>query len=139
MPYGLPKELDNEIAKAIENGTAYSLLSGGGIPNSPGIVELVFNISKDYPLVTLVSMIAPSPDWFVGVSALNLIDLDMGNWTSKMKVDLYAYDAGTDSGINYTSSDDPTDPPISIFKIEGYPFFYEDELTPLGNFVFKKL
>ena len=52
---------------------------------------------------------------------------------------LYAYDSGTDSGTTYTSPNDPTDPPVPIFKIEGYPFFYEDELVPLGTFTFTKI
>ena len=52
---------------------------------------------------------------------------------------LYAYDAGTDSGNSYTSIDEPTDPPVPIFKIEGYPFISDQSLIPLGTFVFTKL
>ena len=31
-------------------------------------------VTTDHPRVTLVTMIAPSPDWFVGVSGLSLLD-----------------------------------------------------------------
>ena len=82
-------------------------------------------------------MIAPSPDWFVGVDSLNLYE--NGSFVDEKVVTLFAYDAGTDSGTNYTSPDDPTDPPEPIFKIEGYPFYYEEELVPLGTFTFTKI
>ena len=52
---------------------------------------------------------------------------------------LYPYDAGTDSGTNYTSPNNPTDPAEPIFAIEGYPFYYNNEVVPLGTFTFKKV
>ena len=59
---------------AISAGTADSLIQGGGIARSPGVATAAFEIGRDHPLVSLVSMVAPSPDWFVGVSALSLFD-----------------------------------------------------------------
>ena len=129
--------LNSEILKAITDKTAYKFISGGGISPSPGSVSLEFKVSKDYPLVTLVTMIAPSPDWFVGVDSLNLYE--NGSFVDEKVVTLYAFDAGTDSGVTYTSPDDPTIPPEHIFKIEGYPFLYNEEIVPLGTFTFKKL
>ena len=84
------------------------LLSGDGIPRSPSSVSLDFAIRRDYTLVTLVSMVAPSPDWFTGVSALSL--LEGGQWVEELTVELFAYDAGTDSGTTYNSANDPTSP-----------------------------
>ncbi|KYK23794.1 hypothetical protein AYK24_00745 [Thermoplasmatales archaeon SG8-52-4] len=129
--------LNLEIGNAILNKTAFKLISGGGISTSPGSVSVEFKVSEEYPLVTLVTMIAPSPDWFVGVDSLNLFE--EGAFVNEKTVVLYAYDAGTDNGTNYTSPNEPSDPPVPIFKIEGYPFFYEDELVPLGTFTFKKV
>jgi hypothetical protein len=87
---GQKTTLLSEIAPAITNGTAHFQLSGGGISPSPGSVSLVFPqpMSRDYPLVTLVSMIAPSPDWFVGVDSFSLIE--NGLWTSNKVVTLSA-------------------------------------------------
>lgn len=45
-------------------------------------------------------MIGPSPDWFTGVSKLNLCQLDC-LWKDSYEEDLYLYDAGTDSGTTY--------------------------------------
>jgi hypothetical protein len=134
---GSKNPLNREIGKAILKRTAFRLLSGDGIGLSPGSITLEFKVSENYPLVTLVSMIAPSPDWFVGVDSLNLYE--DGSFVNEKTVVLYAYDSGTDSGTNYTSPDEPTDPPVPIFKIEGYPFYYEDELVPLGTFTFRKV
>ena len=134
---GSKTPLNIEIGKAILTRKALKLISGSGISPSPGSVSLEFKVCEKYPLVTLVTMIAPSPDWFVGVDSLNLFE--NGSFVDEKVVTLYAYDAGTDSGTNYTSPNNPTDPPVPIFKIEGYPFFYNGELVPLGTFTFKKI
>ena len=134
---GSKNPLNLEIGKAIMSKKAFKLISGEGINPAPGSVSLELKVSVNYPLITLVSMIAPSPDWFVGINSLNLFD--NGTFVDEKIVVLYAYDAGTDSGTNYTSLDEPTDPPVPIFKIEGYPFFYEDEIVPLGTFTFIKI
>jgi len=61
---GQKAPLDSEVEQAILAGTAHSVLSGPGISLSPGSAALTLEVNTDYPLVTLVSMIAPSPDWF---------------------------------------------------------------------------
>ena len=130
---GSKTPLDFEVEAAILDGTGDGLVSGGGISPSPGSVQLTFDVSVDFPLVTLVSMIAPSPDWFVGVSSLSL--LDEGSWVSSVVVELFAYDAGTDSGVIYTSADEPTDPRANISLITVSPF---DVASPLGTFSFTR-
>jgi hypothetical protein len=133
---GNKNPLTLEIGQAIMQRTAFQLISGGGIANSPGIVKETFKVSEDYPLVTLVTMIAPSPDWFVGVDSLNLFV--NGSFIDEITVVLYPYDAGTDSGTNYTSPNNPTNPAETIFTIQGYPFYYNNEVVPLGTFTFEK-
>ena len=64
-------------------------------------------------------MIAPSPDWFVGVSGLSLL-VD-GVWVEQRVVELYPYDAGTDGGTSYTSANEPTVPPEEIRRISSPP------------------
>ncbi len=128
---GSKTPLDFEVEAAILDGTGDGLLSGGGILPSPGSVQLTFDVSVDFPLVTLVSMIAPSPDWFVGVSSLSL--LDEGSWVSSVVIELFAYDAGTDSGVIYTSPDEPTDPRDNISLITVSPFD-----VALGTFTFTR-
>lgn len=129
--------LDTEINQAIAASTAEFLLSGGGIFLSPGSIELTFAISSEKPLVSLVSMIAPSPDWFVGVHDLNLYE--GGQWQDTVIVELYPYDAGTDDGPTYLSSDDVTTPRGTITQITGTPLLVSGTVPPLGTFTFIRI
>ena len=126
--------LEAEVNDLITSGDAFAVLSGGGIGTSPGSVSLTFDLNTDYPLVSLVSMLAPSPDWFVGVNSLPLYDGT--NWTPQATITLYTYDAGTDSGTMYTSPDADMQPPDPITMIAGYPFFYDNEVREVGAFEF---
>ena len=113
--------LVTEIETAISSGNAYAyVLASGPIAQSPGSIEVTFTASRDFPLLSLTSMIAPSPDWFVGIRNISLYS--EGKWSEEITIDLYAYDAGTDSGESYTSQDIPTIPRKSVSKIETSPF-----------------
>ena len=59
------------------------------ISDSPNTTSFEFEIEKGHPLVTLVTMIAPSPDWFVGVAGLDL--QAGGEWAPEVVVDLGAW------------------------------------------------
>jgi hypothetical protein len=136
---GQKTTLLNEIAPAIANGTADFQLSGGGISPSPGSVSLVFPqpMRRDFPLVTLVSMIAPSPDWFVGVDSLNLIE--DGQWVTNKVVTLYGKDTGTDSGVSYASPDQVTVPRGIVTQFAGFPAIQNGVVVPFGTFAFTRL
>ena len=128
---GSKTPLDEEIRAAKAEGTADKLLSGDGIARSPASVSLDFVIRRDHPLVTLVSMVAPSPDWFGGVSALSLLEGD--HWVNELRVELFAYDAGTDSGTTYDSANRPTSPREPIQQIEGRPLAVRGAVAPVGT------
>ncbi len=72
--------------------------------------------AKSHPLFTLLSMLGPSPDWFVGVSGLSLLD-GQGNWRSSHSVDLFAYDAGTEDGENFQLDNSATNPQGTITSL----------------------
>jgi len=134
---GRTTPLDQEIRAAIAAGTAEHLLLGAAIDASPGSVSLEFQISSAYPLITLVSMIAPSPDWFVGVSGQPLIE--DGQWIESRRIDLVPWDAGTDSGSTFTSPDRVTMPPQPISRIVTAPLSPDGRVTPLGTFTFTRV
>ncbi len=129
---GGKSSLRNEVNSAISAGYAAAVISGGGISRSPGSVSTTFDIDRTHSLVTLVSMIAPSPDWFVGVSGLELYN--GRHWEAEIMVPLDPYDAGTDSGANYTSANADTNPQEPIAVIGGFPF---TGTGPLGTFTFR--
>lgn len=112
--------LINEVNAAIGAGDAFSVISGGSIGVSPGSANATFAIDQGYPLASVVTMIAPSPDWFVGTDSTQLFR--NGNWVAQTTESIYPYDAGTDSGATYTSSNQATNPPVGIFEIGGAPF-----------------
>jgi len=131
--FNLTQEVDANIAI----GDTDKVISGGGIGLSPGKVEIVLPVNINFSFVTIVSMIAPSPDWFVGVSGLNL--LQNGVWIEDLTVDLFVYDAGTDDGASYNSPDADTNPKELISKITAVPFFVTGEIKSVGQLIFKKM
>lgn len=132
---GRSSPLDTEIQTAIDAGTAQHILRGSGI-GSPDATSLQFDISADFPLVTLVTMVAPSPDWFTGVSSLSL--LDGAQWVDERIVSLIPWDAGTDSGETFTSPDRVTSPQQPIFRIVTRPLGNGTSAAPLGTFTFRR-
>ena len=131
---GSKSPLTSEIAAAVAAGTAQHELSGDGIRPSPGSIVLDFDIGESHPLVTLVSMIAPSPDWFVGVAGLPL--RIRGEWVDSTSVTLYGWDAGTDDGASYTAIDAPASPHAPIAPLATGPFLVDGQVPALGTFTF---
>ena len=134
---GTTSPLDDIIQTAISEGGAQFLLRGDGIAPSPNEVSLEFDITPDFPHVTLVSMIAPSPDWFVGISAENF--LASGDWPDETAFELFPYDAGTDNGRVYGSRNNDSNPQDPIRRITGFPLAAGGTVAPLGTFTFTRL
>ena len=134
---GAQSPLDEEVIAAMAAGTAEHLLAGGNLRGSPGSTQFEFEVSRDYPLVTLVTMVAPSPDWFVGVSALSLFE--NGDWVREKEVPLVPWDAGTDSGVTFLSADRPTRPREPISRITTPPLAESAVARPMGRFTFRRI
>lgn len=136
---GLQSTLVSEINPAITAGNAQFTMTGAILGTSPGSTSLNFPqaMRRDFPLVTLVSMIAPSPDWFVGVDSLSLIENE--EWVSTKTVTLYGFDAGTDSGSSYASQDLVTTPRGVITRFSGFPALVNGAIVPFGTFTFTRL
>jgi hypothetical protein len=83
-----------------------------------GSSSFQIDLSATHPLLTLLSMIGPSPDWFVGVSGLSLKDSE-GQWRPRVEVNLYPYDAGTEDGSDFSLSNEATNPQQPIRSIRG--------------------
>ena len=107
--------------------------------NSPGSIQFQFETTNQYPLLTLVTMIAPSPDWFIGVDSLDL--RSNGQWLNQIIIPLQPYDSGTDSGTQYTSPNDDTQPPQPISEITSAPFLPPNKLfaPSLGTLTIRRL
>ncbi|GAA4235896.1 hypothetical protein GCM10022291_18900 [Postechiella marina] len=121
---GINTNFNNEINTVIASGNADKYLienfSSGAIATATMHNVMV---SEDFPLVTLISMVAPSPDWFIAVTNENLRSglLTLNGWKDTYTIDVFAYDAGTDNGTNYNASNSANTPRTNIFKINNAP------------------
>lgn len=82
------------------NGYVNDIFVHGSGPSSPGSQTETFIATTQFPLVSAVSMLAPSPDWFVGVRDVNLYQ--NGEWQDRLVFDLRLYDAGTEVGERFS-------------------------------------
>lgn len=81
---------------------------------------VAFDVSVEYSRLTLVSMLGPSPDLFVGVSGLPLV-VEGSNgqeWVDAIVIDLVPYDGGTRSDLDFTMNGALQEPPQPISMIE---------------------
>lgn len=134
---GSVSQMNNEVNAAVNADNALARINGGAVSISPGNVSTTFTVNTDYPLITLITMIAPSPDWFVGTHGENLL-ID-GNWVESLTVPLFGYDSGTDSGTTFVASNQDTQPPQPISLLSGALVEVDGELVPFGQFVFTRL
>jgi len=89
-----------ELEQKKTEGNVENIFIGSSI-SSPGGTSLQFKVNTAFPLVSAISMIAPSPDWFIGIKNVNLY---AGNtWVDKLEFDLKLYDSGTDTGVTFAA------------------------------------
>ncbi|XP_034240529.1 spondin-1-like [Thrips palmi] len=126
---GTTRALEAELKAESDHIRTIIKARGISYPNVTGKTFAVFRVDRRNHLMSLVSMIDPSPDWIVGVSGLELC-LANCSWVDHVQLNLYPFDAGTDSGLTYIAPDQPTNPQEPIRKLsssfpntEQSPFF----------------
>ena len=124
---GLNTVFNSEVQNAIVSGNADQWFNMP-FEDFAAITSVTLNdvlVAQEYSLLTLVSMIAPSPDWMIAVNSLNLWNTSANNWKESFTVDLFPYDTGTENGFGYSSNNTETIPQGVITNIAGatsYPF-----------------
>lgn len=119
---GNPTIFKTEVNTKISNGDADQYINGGNLATATGDILISdFIVKKEFPLLSLVSMIAPSPDWIIALNSYNLLDTQ-GKWKTSVTLNLFIYDAGTDSGTDYSSQNNVTSPSQPISMSNGSPF-----------------
>eukprot|EP00210_Caulerpa_lentillifera_P004433 g4230.t1 len=107
-------------------------------------------VSPTYPLISMLTMLAPSPDWMVGVNSVNLCTIGKKTgrkrWMKRCPPEgarkLNALDAGTDDGPSFNSADKITNPRGNITEFNGETIdniFYNDKdnvLNPICTITF---
>ena len=135
---GATGEMEDELQKAVNEGLGLDLFTGPDV-DAPGSGTVLVGVGERFPTVTLLTMIAPSPDWFVAARA-TLLTPD-AQWYDEVTVQIDAYDAGTDSGSDFTSSDQPTNPVGTVEPITDGPLVSPGDsvVRDLGRVVFTRV
>lgn len=112
-----------------------------GISTAAGSVTQLVSVDHHRPMVSLVSMIAPSPDWIVGVDSYSLC---VGNqWIPNATYDLHLWDAGTDSGKRFQSRNAATHPRQPITRITATTSHLSESMAGvhrrLGQMIFRRV
>ena len=120
-----------EIEDYTNVGDVFGYSFDQGALFTPGSREIQITASLGAELVTVVSMIAPSPDWFI--AARNVELYKDGRWQESITIPARLYDAGTDSGETFNANDDDTNPKEPIVGLEDQP------TPPLATFRLERL
>ncbi|OXU21106.1 hypothetical protein TSAR_012227 [Trichomalopsis sarcophagae] len=162
---GVTRVLESELKNQSQHIRTIIKARGINFPNITSKTFAVFRVDQMHHLMSLVSMIGtneslglgirmrcnerhadPSPDWFVGVSGLELC-LSNCSWIEHKELNLYPIDAGTDDGITYESVDAETEPRDVIRRItttwpnDDRSPFYDDsavDMNPLARLYLKR-
>ena len=128
---GRTATLAEEIQAAGANALSVLRKESGSGANDASTFDSVV-LTADHPRITLLSMIAPSPDWFVGVFGLPLLDAE-GNWIEALTVNLHAWDAGTEEGDDFSFDNAATVPHGTITSLRGAGRFSD---APIATMTF---
>ena len=125
---GLTNAFRTEITTAYPDAADVLEVPVGSGPTPKAEFEVA--VSGEHASLTLTSMIAPSPDWFVGISGMPLLRHD-GSWEYGGTVDLFPYDAGTENGERFSLNNDATIPHRMIASIRDMGNFLGDPIAVL--------
>lgn len=133
---GAHSPLDMEIKQAMMAGKAGMMFATDFFLDVNAPKMFMVHASKAYPLVSVIGMIAPSPDWFFGVQNVNL--MPEGKWADKVEVMAYAWDAGSDNGMSYLAADMDAMPKKGTMMAKDKHFSLNGKPVAIGKFTFIK-
>ena len=131
---GKHSPLNDEIKQAIEQGNALMLFESGGLKNWKDSMVATVRVDPAHPLVDVVNMVAPSPDWFTGATSVSLIE--NGAWVTSRRVVLRAYDSGGDDGTTYKARDKDTNPKKATTRSTDRHFVVRGTAQPVAIVTF---
>ena len=122
--------LTAELSEATRRGRVGTVFDGPALSVVPGSVATTFEATSAHPLLSFVTMLAPSPDWFTGGADIPLL-VD-GQWIDEVEIVLWTWDSGTDDGATYDTANAETQPQQSVRLLASPHFLTADGLLPLG-------
>lgn len=102
-----------ELDSILSNGKALSKFMVSP-PSVTGSTETILDFNTDFSCFSFASMIAPSPDWFMGIHDYDLFKNNI--WVADTTINILLYDAGTEEGDVFNYDNPATNPqqPISF-------------------------
>jgi hypothetical protein len=135
---GYTSPMDEEINVLIDQGEGLDLFVGNNLSSGVGEIKLEVKVTKDFPSITLATMMAPSPDWFIASINQSMLN-ENDDFTEIMVIQAEVYDAGTDDGLTFTSLNKATTPKGLITKFVDAPLGNGTVLNgSFGTITFKK-
>jgi len=122
--------LDAEIRAAVSAGSAGMLFESEALRDFKDSAVTTVRVDADHPMVSLVMMVAPSPDWFTGVNNVSL--MENGAWVQSRTLDLWAYDSGGDDGTTYKAPDQDNNPKKPTSRATTKHFAPNGTVLPVG-------
>ncbi|CAG9579015.1 unnamed protein product [Danaus chrysippus] len=133
---GNTTKLEIEIRMQL-GSTVRTIIKASGHPRPNMATTSIFRVTREHHLVSLVTAILPSPDWFLGVSNMEMCDMLTGTWAPHLVLNLYPLDAGTDSGLTFGSANDDTMPPQPIKSAVINKSVTKEQLKPFAKIRFE--
>ena len=112
--------LIEELQALIDQKKGLKTYVGSGLGSGVGNIVLDVTISNEFPAISLATMLAPSPDWYIAAVNVILTD-DDDNFVETKTIHGGVYDAGTDSGTTFTAANSATQPRENINIITQAP------------------
>jgi hypothetical protein len=129
--------LDSEINAAIAAGNALALSESDPLKDFSQTATTEVAVDDAHPVASLAAMIAPSPDWFAGVSGVNL--KENGSWVASKTVDVMAWDSGGDDGTTYLADDKDNNPKKPTTMNKSQHFLKDGKAMPVARITFTRL
>jgi hypothetical protein len=134
---GKKSPLNSEIDAAIRAGNALQKFETGGLKNFRDSMVTTVRVDPAHPLISVVNMVAPSPDWFTGASNVNMIEA--GQWVASRRLTLPAYDSGGDDGTTYKARDRDTNPKKPTSRAATRHFVTNGQARPVAVLILTRI
>lgn len=129
--------LQAELEEGRRRGRVGAEIVVPGLKTGQGSFEYEMVLSGAHSEVSFATMLAPSPDWFTGASSIALRSGDA--WLDTLTVPLWVWDAGADSGAQYSGPNMPTQPRQSVRLLSHPDFLRKGGMKPIGHAKFDLL
>ncbi len=100
-----PMLLEIDSIVALGKAISYVVINA---PTPTGSNKTNVYCNSNYSFISFETMLAPTPDWFTGISSFNLFQNN--KWITDTTIFLYSYDAGTETGDVFGYDNPETNP-----------------------------